>query len=269
MYDVSIILPTHNRAHLLARSIDSVLAQDFQSFELVVVDDCSTDGTADVVKAIKDSRVRYLPLVQQHGAAGARNQGIAATTAPLLAFQDSDDEWISGKLAAQLEVMKSYPGVGVVYSDMQRYLQNGDIKDFPAPDVESDAIVNPLTMRYCVESIGIQSCLIRRNLLEKVSLADGPFDIQLNALEDLELFIRLSRVCQFRRINKPLVRYHETDGISSDLSRLARAHEMLLCKYQRELTTNKRFLAIQTMSIAWLFKAGREQSVAKPNLSVD
>lgn len=264
MYEVSIILPTHNRAHLLARAIDSVLAQTFQSFELLVVDDCSTDDTANLVTSIADKRVRYLPLAKHHGAGGTRNQGIAATTSPLLAFQDSDDEWMPDKLERQVEILTQSPEIGVVYSDMVRLLQDGGSKEFPAPDVESDAIVNDRTMGYCTESIGIQTCLIRRCHLAQVALPAGPFDTDFEALEDLELFIRLSRVCRFQRIKTPLVRYYETEGISSDMARLARAHQMLLRKYGKELSQNKRFLAIKSVQIAGMLAASRNQQAAKP-----
>jgi len=103
MPTVSVVIPTYNRAELLTRAIDSVLAQTYDDFELLVVDDGSTDDTEAVVTAYDDDRVRYLAHETNRGANPARNTGIEAAEGEFVAFLDSDDEWRPRKLEAQLD----------------------------------------------------------------------------------------------------------------------------------------------------------------------
>ena len=96
--NVTVVLPTHDRAKLLRRAIDSVLSQDYQDLELIVVDDASTDDTQTVVQQFADQRIRYVRLADRQGATAARNAGISAARGEFIGFQDSDDEWLPGKL---------------------------------------------------------------------------------------------------------------------------------------------------------------------------
>jgi len=89
----SVVLPTYNRAHLLERSVRSVLNQSFSDFELIIVDDNSTDDTEDYINSIDDSRIIYIRHNKNKGPAAARNSGILNSKANFIAFQYSDDEW--------------------------------------------------------------------------------------------------------------------------------------------------------------------------------
>ena len=229
---VSIVLPTYQRGGLIGRAIRSVLAQTHGDFELLVVDDGSTDDTAAEVARITDPRVRYTRLDVNRGVAAARNLGIRATAAPLLAFQDSDDEWLPNKLERHLQVLAaSGPGVGVVYSDMERVWDDGRSEYHRSPDLVAGCLINPETSFYQVCRIGIQATVIRRVCLDAV----GAFDERFPALEDLELFIRLSRRFAFHHLEEPLVRYHETDGLSKNYRAKHIARRLLLATYEREL----------------------------------
>ena len=102
---------------MIARSIESVLSQTFQDFEIIVVDDGSTDNTEEVVNSFNDERIRYVRHEQNKGEAAARNTGIKLARGDYIASQDSDDEWLPEKLARQIEVFEnSPPEVGVVYT---------------------------------------------------------------------------------------------------------------------------------------------------------
>jgi len=114
---ISIILPTYNRSALLRRSIDSILCQTWKDYELIVVDDGSTDPTREVVGCIDDKRLRYLSFPEQRGAAAARNAGIEISKGDWIAFQDSDDEWLPEKLERQVEAFRELPKeYGLVYT---------------------------------------------------------------------------------------------------------------------------------------------------------
>jgi glycosyltransferase involved in cell wall biosynthesis len=102
---VSVVIPTYNRASLLGRAIKSVLEQTYQDFEIIVVDDASTDNTEEVVRNLRDRRIRYLRHEKNRGGSAARNTGIRAAWGQYIAFQDSDDEWLPEKLKKQMEVL--------------------------------------------------------------------------------------------------------------------------------------------------------------------
>src|SRR5262249_25255030 len=117
MPKVSVIIITYNRAQYLQRAIRSVLNQTFQDFEIVVVDDASTDETPEVVKAFSDPKIRYFrhPINRQE--AGSRNTAIQNARAEYVAFLDDDDLWLPQKLAVQVDLLDKSPStVGVVYT---------------------------------------------------------------------------------------------------------------------------------------------------------
>ena len=118
---VSIVLPTYNRAHLLPRSIDSVLAQTYSEWELIVVDDRSTDGTRAVVREYgsRDQRIRYIENNHKQGCAGARNQGRQAAGADFIAFIDSDDTWRPHHLRAIMDLFAGNDDVDWIYADSE------------------------------------------------------------------------------------------------------------------------------------------------------
>jgi glycosyltransferase involved in cell wall biosynthesis len=229
---VSVVLPTYNRAPLLGRAVRSVLAQSYTDFEVIVVDDGSTDGTAGVLAGFDDPRVKYVRLARNTGAGAARNVGIRMSKGKFLAFQDSDDEWLPSKLAKQLAAFERGPaGLGVVYSDMQRVWGDGTTSYFAAPEVRSGRLVGASSRFYQVCDLGVQSTVIRREWLD----AAGHFNEELPALEDLEMFIRLSRLCAFERLREPLVRYYDTEGISKDRYAKWVSRKIILRLYYKEL----------------------------------
>ena len=103
---VSIIMPAYNSENTISASIKSVLAQTYTEWELIIVDDCSNDNTKQVIQELGDSRIRYFKLAENQGVAVARNCGIAKARGRYLAFLDSDDLWLPGKLSQQTNFMK-------------------------------------------------------------------------------------------------------------------------------------------------------------------
>jgi glycosyltransferase involved in cell wall biosynthesis len=244
---VSVVIPTYNRAPLLGRSIRSVLGQSYTDFELIVVDDGSTDETSAVVAGFRDPRLRFLPLSRNTGAGAARNAGIRASRGRFLAFQDSDDEWLPSKLAKQMEAFERGPaGLGVVYTDMRRILRDGTETYFAAPSVLPGRLVSSAIWFYQVCNLGVQSTVIRREYLDEVN----HFNEELPALEDLEMFIRLSRRCAFQRLREPLVKYYDTQGVSTDRYAGWVSRKLILKLYYKELLTrNPAFLCKEVL---WL-----------------
>lgn len=221
---VSVIIPTYNRARMVGRAIRSVLNQTYQDFEIIVVDDGSTDDTEGVVRGFNDDRIRYMRHDENKGAAAARNTGIKAALGEYVAFQDSDDEWLPEKLEKQVRVLQNAPAeVGVVYSDVWR-IRGNRRKYWRSP----------------VMGIGIQTAVIRRQCFDKV----GVFDERFLRLIDADLLIGLSKYYCFHRIDEPLVNYYATPGsICIDNEALVRAIDLIQEKHAGHIDKPERLLA--------------------------
>lgn len=170
---ISVIIPTYNRAAVLGDAIDSILVQDVEPLEIVVVDDGSTDGTAEVAGSY-GGRVRYVR--QPHrGVAVARNTGLAAAQGELIAFLDSDDVWTDGSLAARLEVLMENPQVSIVYGRARYRITAKDKRRFAKFD-EQEELDSPM---FC-------AMLLRRQVFDAV----GTFDESFEHSEDVDWIAR-------------------------------------------------------------------------------
>jgi glycosyltransferase involved in cell wall biosynthesis len=225
---VSVVLPTFNRAGTLLRSARSVLNQSHRDLELIIVDDGSTDETHDIVDAISDSRLRYIKFDRNCGQSVARNAGIAASRADLIAFQDSDDVWLPRKLERQLSVLFAERELAGVYCDLWRRNISGESFLDQAPDLTFGALFDRRPTLYQSFGVGIQTCLLHRQPL----VDSGAFKENLRCMEDLELILRLVRKYRLRRIPEALVEYYESEGsVSKDAAAERRARAFLLMRY--------------------------------------
>ncbi len=231
---VSVVLPSYNRAHLIRRAIASVLSQSYRAFELVVVDDGSTDGTREVMDTLDDPRIQYIRHSRNRGAAAARNTGIGAGEGEYVAFQDSDDEWLPHKLQRQMDVLtRSSPQIGVVYSSFWKVRGSG--KRVYPPRSRRWASLIPSEVRRLEGDIRTallrgnpvttQAALVRRACFDRV----GTFDERLPCLQDWELWLRVSQHYHFAFVDDPLlIVYPTADSISGDPERLAEAFRLIL-----------------------------------------
>jgi Glycosyltransferases involved in cell wall biogenesis len=122
---VSVIIPTYNRAHTISQSIISILNQTYNNFELIIVDDGSTDNTEEVVKNFNDKRIKYIAHKENRGAASALNTGISFSSGSFVTFNGSDDEWLPEKLEEEMKGFKTSDSkVGVVYSALWEIYNN-------------------------------------------------------------------------------------------------------------------------------------------------
>jgi glycosyltransferase involved in cell wall biosynthesis len=230
---VSVILPTYNRATLLARSIESILGQTYGDLELIIIDDGSRDGSAAVVAGFDDVRVRYLKLPANRGVAAARNAGLAEARGAYIAFQDSDDEWEYEKLDRQMRELEAHPEAAVVYSDMYRVRADGRVLYHRSPTIVRGRLINPQTRYWQSYMLAMQPVLMRRACLNAVV-----FDERLVLFEDLDLHLRVAQRYEFVHLKEPLVKYHESDGMIQDRRRELRGRRQLVRKYAGALLAN-------------------------------
>ncbi len=224
---VSVIVPTHNRRDLLPRALASVLGQSYRAMEVLVVDDGSTDGSADAVAAIGDDRIQLIRCDTNRGQSTARNLGISRARGSLIAFQDSDDEWLPDKLARQVGVMKERSGVTMVYGDLLRIPRVGASFVISSPGITRGRIMDDRPSGYVAYGIGIQTCLIRADAIKRT----GGFNERMFCFEDLEFFLRFNQRFVSARIPEPLVRYHNTDGVSRVTNHEYEARKHLLRRF--------------------------------------
>lgn len=200
MAQVTVIIPTHDRAALLPRALDSALAQEGVDLEVIVADDGSTDGTADVLRRYAaDPRVKVLRL-PHGGVCAARNAAAGESRAPLIAFLDSDDEWLPGKLAAQLRLLVE-TGYGICQTE-EIWIRNGVRVNPPRHYVKRDGDLFDASLRWC--TITPSSVLMERALYD----AYGGFNPEFPACEDYALWLHVTNRNPVGLVRKPLmVRY--------------------------------------------------------------
>ena len=195
---VSVVIPVFNGAPFVARAVASVRAQGHGAVEILVVDDGSTDGTQEVLKGLEESHgIRWFQ--RSHGGpARSRNYGIAAAQGQFIALLDCDDEWLPGKLAAQLAVMRARPEVGLVHADFDVRFEDGTLEE----RVSARSSREPMVQAFAGGHVALPSTLlIRKTVLDQI----GSLDPELYGSEDSDLTIRLFRVTTFECIDHVLV----------------------------------------------------------------
>lgn len=214
---VSIVIPTHNGERYVRRAIQSCVYQTYSDHEVIVVDDGSTDGTAEAVRDA-ECPVQYIRHDVSRGPSAARNAGIAASSGEMIAFLDSDDAWRPEKLALQIQLLDLCPDIEVVFSDYAKVCPNGasgpwrggllrQCKDRGmashrvGPELIAFDRSLAIDLIQHTSFMHMSTILMRRTAIEAV----GGFDEQLQGFEDLQLWIRLAARFQFGMVDHILV----------------------------------------------------------------
>jgi len=205
---VSVIIPTHNRASLVERALDSVYKQSYLPQEIIVVDDGSTDGTRERIMTIFPD-VTYL-YQENKGVSAARNKGIELAKGKWIAFLDSDDEWLPNKLGNQIDAVNNHLSVKIVHTN-EIWLRNGKrIKQLKKHKKQGGHIFK-WCLPLCV--ISPSSAMIHKAVFDNVGL----FDTTLPACEDYDMWLRISAQYQVHYLEEPLIIKH--GGHADQLSR--------------------------------------------------
>jgi glycosyltransferase involved in cell wall biosynthesis len=193
---VSVIIPTYNRGWIIKEAIDSVLAQDYTEFEVIVVDDGSTDHTSDILNSYGD--VIKVFSEKNKGVSAARNRGIEEASGTFIAFLDSDDLWLSQKLSVQIEFFNQTPDALICQTE-EVWIRNGLRVNPKKRHKKPSGMIFKPSLELCL--ISPSAVMIRRSLFDRV----GEFDETLPACEDYDLWLRIS--CRFPvyLIDAPLI----------------------------------------------------------------
>lgn len=193
---ISVVIPTYNRADCLERSIRSVLTQTFHDFELIVVDDGSTDETPAILRKFAHA---LRPLFQPHrGVSAARNRGIREARGRLLAFLDSDDEWLPEKLSRQVALFNPERPLFICHTN-EIWMRNGTLVPQKAIHRKQGGAFFPRALARCL--ISPSSVMLSRELLDQV----GWFDESLPAAEDYDLWLRITAFHEVMFVPEPLI----------------------------------------------------------------
>ncbi|MCX5726377.1 MAG: glycosyltransferase [Candidatus Saganbacteria bacterium] len=263
---VSVILPTYNQAHLLGRSATSVFNQTYRDFELIFVDDGSTDNTEDVIRAFDDPRIRYLKHIKNMGLAAARNTGIKAARGEYIAFQDSDDEWCPDKLKRQMEIFdKNIQGLCLVYTDTIVVRLNGKKEVWHMPRIlpRNGFVYNKALNLFWIQKMCPSTFLVVKDALVEI----GGFDERLLCDQDTEALMRMSKKGLFYHIRVPLaVRYEIKGSLSRDLLKKVNSYRIILEKHYTDISKNRWILAKYHYEIGILYLKLKNKEKAKEHL---
>jgi len=204
---VSVVIPTYNRADLICETINTVLQQTFRDFEVIVVDDGSTDGTDGVLEERYGTSIRLIRQANA-GEGEARNAGIAQADGKYVAFLDSDDLWLPPKLESQIELLTSRPGLGWVYCDGISFSDGTrrPLRKFSRVHAQYEGAIAELLLVHAF--VPSPTPLVGRSLLEIA----GPFWKSPKAA-DWDMWLRLAELSEVGVVRDPLVRYRVHKGM--------------------------------------------------------
>lgn len=225
---VSVIIPTYNRGHIVDQAIYSVLRQTCQDFEIIVVDDASTDNTEELIKGFSDPRIHYLRQQRNRGAPYARNLGAEVAQGKYLAFLDSDDLWFPELLKSQLTVLANCPpNVGMICCGMVR--KQGQTYRTFLPTRRSLTFDGILIFS---DGLCASSFLIRKTAFQAV----GGFDVMYSSFQDFDFLLRVAAKYQIDAVDDILLEYRlGDDSISRNMIAKAKGLEQIIKTYSSDI----------------------------------
>jgi glycosyltransferase involved in cell wall biosynthesis len=227
---VSIVIPAYNSSQYLSETIESIFSQTFSDYEVLIIDDGSTDNTAEIATRYsqKDSRIKLLSQKNQ-GAAIARNTGMLIAKGEYIAFLDADDQWLPNKLAVHLEHFNRCPNLGISFGRVEFMSFDGQ----PTSKFSNSRLFKVIPEHlYCENLIVTPSnAVIRRAVLDSI----GNFYLNLGGIEDAELFLRAAcKGWKVEGIDRVLTRYRTNQvGLSSNLYFMERSWQEFSNKVQQ------------------------------------
>lgn len=239
---VSIILPTYNREHMVGKAIESVLKQSYTDFELIIIDDGSTDKAEQVIASYNDKRIRYYRMQENGGQSKARNRGMQMAKYDYLAFEDSDDLWRPEKLEVQMNAMKKADlDVGIIYHKFQYDLGEEHSIILPDQHIPLENKSGDIYKQLLKDNlVGMPTILIKKECIKEV----GGMDESLRCLEDYDFVLRIAKRYKAIFLDEIYVdaNYSSTGVSCGTGSQYLIASCMLLAKYKAD------YLAIDTFN---------------------
>lgn len=258
---ISVIVPAYNRADFILRPLNSVCNQSYNNFEIIVVDDGSTDNTASFIKNYKDKRIKYIKHTENRGVPSARNTGIKAARGEYITFLDSDDEIYPEKFEIQLnrlcDLSDSY---GLIYCGYSLFINSTEEHVMDIVPEEYGNICDALLKR-CI--FAVHTPLIRKSCFEECGL----FDESLPGCEDWDMWIRLSQHYKFTFVPDILAKFYiHGEQKSTNLKNKIQARKDLLSKHKTLLEKKKSIYSLHLRRIGSLYSLDGNRSEGRKYL---
>ena len=249
MPKVSVVIPAYNAMTYLPETVGSVLQQTFTDFEVLIVNDGSTDSISSWVATVKDDRVRLISQANQ-GLPGARNTGITQAQGEYVAFIDADDLWEPTKLDQQVQCLDAKPEVGLVYTWTLLIDRHGNSTGTVTAATVEGNVWEKLLLGDAIGSGSV--AMVRRSCFDRVGL----FDPELTSIEDCEMWVRIAAEYPFAVIKEALVRYRQhPSGMSRNYDRMAQNSRLKIDKNFARVPLEMLYLRSQAYANAFVWLA--------------
>jgi glycosyltransferase involved in cell wall biosynthesis len=249
MPTISVIVPAYNAVDTILKTIESVQKQTFGDFELIVINDGSTDKTLELLSTVKDSRLHIFSY-SNGGLPTARNRGISHSTGEFITFLDADDLWTPDKLELQLAALQQHPDAGVAYSWTHFMDEQGESFHAGKPVFFEGNVYATLLTGNFIDSGS--NPLIRRQAIESV----GEFDPTLGSCEDWEYWLRIAARWSFVVVPKPQIFYRQTSGAMSSKIEVMEKYNLIVIERAFEAAPPElQFLKNQSLANLYQFLA--------------
>lgn len=238
---VSVVIPNYNYGRFLAQAIDSALAQTYPNVEIIVVDDGSTDDSAEILKSYSD-KIRRIKQTNR-GVSSARNNGTAASKGELVAFLDADDVWLPEKLEKQVGIFQADDKVGLVHCGMVDFEDNGNLLSEHLDGMNGYVALDLLRYRRSVILGGGSAVVVKRKAFEKT----GGFDENLRVGEDWEFYYQAAKHYKVGFVKEVLLKYrlHSNNNFANNTQSVERMEKDLLYAYDKIFSADDRLKPIK------------------------
>ncbi len=231
---ISIIIPTFNRANVIGRAIKSVLSQSYGNFELIIVNDGSTDNTGEVIASFKDKRIRYIKHITNQGQNLSLNTGVREAVGQYVAFLDSDDEWLPLFLEKLILSFNKDQSLGAVYSRAWGCSDLGELREGYPFHLQGDVYKETLMQGYLSYMITI---MVKKEIIDL--LTPNPFDPSFVYGQDDDFCFRVAKNCRIGLIAEPLAIIHNDGDLQGGESSICKRNDLIAEGRQRLLDKYK------------------------------
>jgi len=264
MPKVSVVIPTHNRPELLKKAVHSVLAQTYQDFEIIVIDDGTEERADKIVASFKDKRIKYIQHREEKGGSAARNTGIKNSRGEYIAFLDDDDEWLLRKLEIQMKkFVNTSQDIGFCFSAV-KYIYDDRKKVTEVPDGIADYFELVLK-RF--KGFLTSTLIIKKNVFNEVEI----FDKKFPSHQEVDLMIRVSKKYKGLGINRPFVKMNtskEHTQIGSSLKNRIKGAVLILNKHFEEYKGRPEILSKHYFRLALFYRDDKQYKQAEKMLKM-
>lgn len=233
---ISVIMPTYNRGYIISIAIESILKQTYKNLELIIIDDCSTDNTEEIISRYNDNRLKYIRLNEKKGSNYARNVGIEESKGDYITFQDSDDYSFPERIEIEYNTLKA-ENVDLVFSSFYKVQANGNERE--VIDDKDNKIKKKLFPKKKVKTEDVLNVLLYKNIIttqvlfgKKELFMQERFDNDITRFQDWDLMIRIAQKYKVFHIEKPLLYlFIQKDSITKSNKKGYESLEIIYKKY--------------------------------------